>query len=74
MSQNEINKLVDNLSKNYLGKFGITGITLQKKNNKSSIIFYANLNKLQYNEVPSTYKGLKIYIKPSKTFVTLQST
>lgn len=59
-TENRIEKVLYSATKEYLGKMGVNGIA--DEGNK--IIFYVNLDKVNYKEIPTKYRGYKVYIRP----------
>lgn len=57
--KNQIKKAIEHASKDFLGKSGIVGIAEENNN----LIFYANLNKLLYDNIPAKFMGYNVYIK-----------
>lgn len=64
MNTNQIEKIVNSFSKNWLGRNGIQAIGFDNEKNNKNIIIYADLNNFVYDKIPFIYKGLKTKIKP----------
>lgn len=59
-TENQIEKILLAATKEYLGKMGVNGIS--DEGNK--LIFYVNLDKVNYKKIPIIYKGYKVYLRP----------
>lgn len=68
-----IEKVIDELTEEWLGKNGVVAISDEEKEGKLYIVFFVNLSNIKNEDYPTEAKGYKVIIRPSERIISYGS-